>query len=76
MRRRARRERPWLDRQLVGNERIELRGERFGAAASAAMRQREDHLIEQGLAERRDDGIRYRRNLLRFLRQRENCDGW
>lgn len=61
----------WLDRQLVGKEPVELRGERFGAAASAAMRQREDHLIEQGLAERRDDGIRYRRNLLQYLRQRE-----
>lgn len=61
----------WLDRQLVGGAYIELRGERFGAAASRAMRRRQDHLVEQGLAEQQDDGVRYRRNLLRLLRRRE-----
>jgi type IV secretory pathway VirD2 relaxase len=61
----------WLDRQLVGTAHVELQGERFGAEASAAMHRRLEHLIEQGLAERQDDGVRYRRNLLRLLRQRD-----
>lgn len=61
----------WLDRQLVGSEPIELRGGRFGAEADDAMHRRQSHLVERGLAERKDDGVRYRRNLLRLLRQRE-----
>ncbi len=47
-----------------------LRGERFGAAASDALHQRQDHLIEQGLAERDGRTVRYQRNLLRLLRRR------
>ena len=61
----------WLDRQLVGSDPEELRGGRFGAESGEAMHRRQVYLIEQGLAEQSDDGVRYRRNLLQFLRQRE-----
>ncbi|MDZ5696731.1 relaxase/mobilization nuclease and DUF3363 domain-containing protein [Chelativorans sp. M5D2P16] len=61
----------WLDRQLVGSAQVELLGERFGAAASAAMRRRQEYLVEQGLAEQQGGDVRYRRNLLRLLRRRE-----
>ena len=61
----------WLDRQLVGGDPIELRGGRFGTEADDTMHRRQAHLVELGLAERKDDGVRYRRNLLRLLRQRE-----
>ncbi len=61
----------WLDRQLVGGDPIELRGGRFGAEVDDAMHRRQAHLVEQGLAERKDDSVRYRRNLLRLLRQQE-----
>lgn len=61
----------WLDHKLVGGGSIELRGGRFGTEAGDAMRRRQAHLIEQGLAEQKDDGVRYRRNLLRLLRWRE-----
>jgi len=61
----------WLDHQLVRGDPIELRGGRFGAEAGDAMRRRQEYLVEQGLAEWKDDGVRYRRNLLRLLRQRE-----
>ena len=61
----------WLDRQLVGKEPTPLRGNRFRVAAIDALRQRQDHLVEQGLAERDGRTIRYQRNLLRLLRRRE-----
>jgi type IV secretory pathway VirD2 relaxase len=61
----------WLDRQLVGGDPVGLRGGRFGAEAGDAMRRRQEHLVEQGLAELKNDGVRYRHNLLRLLRQRE-----
>lgn len=61
----------WLDRQLVGGASVELQGRRFGAEAGDAMRRRQEHLVDQGLAELKNDGVRYRRNLLRLLRQRE-----
>ncbi len=61
----------WLDRQLLTKEPLALRGERFGAEAAQAMRRRQEHLIEQGLAEREGQHVRYQRNLLRLLRRRE-----
>ncbi|WP_417462960.1 DUF3363 domain-containing protein [Kordiimonas sp.] len=61
----------WLDRQLVGSDPVELRGGRFGAEAGEAMRRRYTHLVEKGFAEQKDNGVRYRRNLLQFLRQQE-----
>jgi len=61
----------WLDRQLLAKEPTALRGERFGAEAAQALRRRQEQLIEQGLAERDGNTVRYQRNLLRALRQRE-----
>lgn len=61
----------WLDRQLVTKEPMALRGERFGAESAQAVRRRQEHLIEQGLAEREGQHVRYRPNLLRLLRRRE-----
>ena len=48
-----------------------MRGSRFGKAVKAALQRRQDHLIEEGLAEERGGTIRYRKNLLNMLRQRE-----
>lgn len=61
----------WLDRQLMAKEPALLRGNRFGAIASDALRRRQGHLVEQGLFERDGQAVRYQRNLLRLLRQRE-----
>lgn len=60
----------WLDRQLVeGGQALARQG--FGAQAREAMGQREDYLVEQGLAERREQRIVLARNLLATLRDRE-----
>lgn len=61
----------WLDRQLLTKEALALSGERFGAESAQAVRRRQEHLIEQGLVEREGQHVRYQRNLLRLLRQRE-----
>lgn len=61
----------WLDSQLVSKEPLSFRGNRFGAETASALQLREDHLITQGLAERDGQTIRYQRNLLKMLRQRE-----
>ena len=61
----------WLDTQLVTKERVALRGDRFGADVAEALSQREEHLIAQDLAARDGQTMRYQRNLLKLLRQRE-----
>ncbi|MEQ8778692.1 MAG: relaxase/mobilization nuclease and DUF3363 domain-containing protein [Roseibium album] len=61
----------WLDRQLVEVDPLPLRGGRFGDLTHSAMHRRQENLLAQGLAERQEKGIRYRRNLLQLLRQRE-----
>ena len=61
----------WLDRQLVETHPLPLRSGRFGDLIRSALMRRQEELIDQGLAERQGEGIRYRRNLLQFLRQRE-----
>lgn len=61
----------WLDRQLLAKDSVPTRGGRFGAAAVKALSQRQALLIEQGLAKRDGENIRYRRNLLCALKQRE-----
>ncbi|MDA4848845.1 DUF3363 domain-containing protein, partial [Hoeflea poritis] len=61
----------WLDQQLVSREPVELCGDRFGSQAKSALQCRQEVLIEQGLAVRQDEGVRYRRNLLSLLRRRE-----
>ena len=64
----------WLDAQLVGKERVALRGDRFGADVAEALSQRQEQLIAQDLAERDGQTMRYQRNLLKLLRQREVAD--
>lgn len=64
----------WLDAQLVAKERVALRGDRFGADVAEALSQREEQLIAQDLAERDGQMMRYQRNLLNLLRQREVVD--
>ncbi|WP_420346525.1 DUF3363 domain-containing protein [Pelagibius sp.] len=61
----------WLDAQLVAMERVALCGDRFGADVAEALSRREEHLIAQNLAERDGQTMRYQRNLLKLLRQRE-----
>lgn len=61
----------WLDAQLVAKEQAALRGDRFGAEVAEALSQRKEHLIAQDLAERDGQTMRYHRNLLKLLRQRE-----
>lgn len=64
----------WLDSQLVSKEPLSLRGDRFGADVAEALSQREEQLIVQDLAERDGQTVRYQRNLLKLLRQREVAD--
>lgn len=60
----------WLDRQLIdGGTGVADKG--FGGEMRAALRQRSDFLIEQGLAERRGTRVVLARNLLGTLRQRD-----
>lgn len=61
----------WLDRELVASEPVALREAGFGKETRAALTRRQQWLIEQGLAERDQDGIVYRANLLAVLRRRE-----
>ena len=61
----------WLDRELVARDPTALREAGFGKEARAALARRQQWLIEQGLAERDQDGIVYRANLLAVLRRRE-----
>ncbi|WP_299410361.1 relaxase/mobilization nuclease and DUF3363 domain-containing protein [uncultured Roseobacter sp.] len=61
----------WLDRELLTKDPVPLRGDRFGAAVTTALRQREDYLVDEGLAQRDGQKLRYQRHLLRVLRQRE-----
>ena len=61
----------WLDAQLVAKERVTLRGGSFGADVAEALSHRKEHLIAQDLAERDGQKMRYQRNLLKLLRQRE-----
>ncbi|MBL8699447.1 MAG: DUF3363 domain-containing protein [Alphaproteobacteria bacterium] len=61
----------WLDRELVSSEPSAVREAGLGREVRTALAQRQQWLVEQGLAERREDGVVYRRNLLAVLRRRE-----
>lgn len=61
----------WLDRQAVAREPIALSEGGFGAEVRQAMEQRADHLIAEGLAERRDQRVIFARQLLDTLRDRD-----
>jgi hypothetical protein len=60
----------WLDRQLVGAE-ASIGRQGFGAEVSVALVQRQDFLVEQGLAERQGRRVVVARDLLATLRRRE-----
>jgi hypothetical protein len=60
----------WLDQHLMGDGR-DIAGHAFGADARQAMRQRLAFLLEQGLAERENNQVMLKDNLLTTLRSRE-----
>ncbi|NGY05936.1 relaxase/mobilization nuclease and DUF3363 domain-containing protein [Solimonas terrae] len=60
----------WLDRQLIGDA-GGTSDQGFGGEVRAALRQRVDFLVEQGLAERRGQRVMFARNLLATLRSRD-----
>ncbi len=60
----------WLDQHLTG-EGPDSTGHAFGAEVRQAMRQRLAFLLEQGFAERQDNQITLKDNLLTTLRGRE-----
>ena len=61
----------WLDRQNIAREPVALSDGGFGAEVHGARARRAEHLIEQGLAERRGPGVTFNRNLIDTLRNRE-----
>ena len=61
----------WLDRQNIAREPVALSDGGFGAEVHSALARRAEHLIEQGLAERRGPGVTFNRNLIDTLRNRE-----
>jgi type IV secretory pathway VirD2 relaxase len=60
----------WLDRRLLDRDAIASNAA-FGAEVGAAMEQRADHLIAQGLAKRQNDRVLFSRDLLATLRRRD-----
>ena len=60
----------WLDRQRFGDL-SGLAQTGFGAEVRDAMRDREDFLVDQGLAERKSRGVFFARSLLATLRGRD-----
>lgn len=61
----------WLDRQAVARDPAALGQTGFGAEVRDAMQRRAEQLVEQGLAERRAQGIVFSQNLISTLRRRE-----
>jgi hypothetical protein len=61
----------WLDRQLVGRNEAELAETGFGADIRTALDHRAEHLVEEGLAQRRNNRILYAPDLLATLERRE-----
>jgi Protein of unknown function (DUF3363) len=60
----------WLDQELVGGV-TDLGESGFAGEVREALRQRGEFLVEQGLAQRRTQGLVLARNLLATLRKRE-----
>ena len=61
----------WLDRTLVDGDLPQLRNAGFGRDMTDALARRRQWLVEEGLAERGEGEIRYRKDLLTVLRRRE-----
>jgi type IV secretory pathway VirD2 relaxase len=61
----------WLDRQLRGEEPLEIAKHGYGAEVRQAMVRRQQWLIEQGLAEQRGDQVVYHGDVDQRLRRAE-----
>ena len=61
----------WLDHDLVADVRTPVRDAGFGREVRAALAQRRQWLVDQGLAREEQDRVVYRRDLLAVLRRRE-----
>lgn len=61
----------WLDRQNIAREPAALSEGGFGAEVREALEHRADHLVGQGLAERRGNRVVFARDLLDTLRRKE-----
>jgi type IV secretory pathway VirD2 relaxase len=61
----------WLDKELVSDAPLPLRGQGFGREVELAKAQRQQWLVESGLAEEREGGIAYRPGLVGLLRRRD-----
>jgi hypothetical protein len=61
----------WLDRQLRGEDPIEIAKHGYGAEVSQAMVRRQQWLTEQGLADQRGDTVLYRGDMDQRLRRAE-----
>ncbi|MHA7776013.1 relaxase/mobilization nuclease domain-containing protein [Roseibium sp. M-1] len=61
----------WLDRQNIAREPVAISEGGFGAEVRDALERRAEHLIEEGLAERKAQRITFARSLLETLRRRE-----
>jgi type IV secretory pathway VirD2 relaxase len=61
----------WLDRQLCGDDQLEVAKYGYGAEVRQAMYRRQQWLIEQRLAEQRGDQILYRGDMDERLRRGE-----
>jgi hypothetical protein len=61
----------WLDRHLVSGHTEPPRDAGFGREIKEALRQRQQFLIDQGLAQQEQNQVIYRTNLLSTLRRRE-----
>jgi len=60
----------WLDREMASDQPQQLAGG-FGADVRKSLAQRQAWLVEQGLAEQEGQTVRFRRDLLVILQQRE-----
>jgi hypothetical protein len=60
----------WIDRQLLAKD-SSLSGGGFGGAVREAMDRRVDHLVEDGLAQRRGQRVIVARDLIDTLRRRD-----
>ena len=61
----------WLDRQLRGEDPLEIAKHGYGAEVRQAMIRRQQWLIEQGMAEREGDQVLYRGDMDQRLRRAE-----
>ncbi len=61
----------WLDRQNIARDPHALSDGGFGAEVRQALQARADHLVAQGIAERRGNQVMFPRSLIESLRNRE-----